>query len=654
MSEAFSHTESVIIKNERVAFKSYDTVIVGAGCAGLAAADHLYRSGQKSIAMLTDYAGGGTSRNTGSDKQTYYKLTLCGDDQDSVRLMAETLYSGGCMDGYHAMAEAAMSVSCFSRLCDLGVPFPQNKYGEYVGYKTDHDPMRRATSVGPLTSHQMTIALEASVKEKSIAMFSGRQAIKVLTEDGAAKGVVCLLLKEGKPEIEVYLCNHLVFATGGPAGIYQDSSYPRGHTGSSGMLFEAGAKGKNLTEWQYGLASIHPRWNVSGTYMQVLPRFVSTDINGQDAREFLADYLPDVGKLLDLVFLKGYQWPFDIRKVNGGSSLIDLIVYTETKLKGRRVFLDFLHNPFGDSFSFDKLGEESYNYLQNAGALFGTPIERLAHMNKPAIDFYQSKGVDLHQEMLEIALCSQHQNGGVDVDRWWQSGLQGLFVVGEAAGTHGVYRPGGSALNAGQVGARRAATYISVQSKALPDIKHEGDALKAQVEQVLEVLQIPLYPHSNLQAIRDTYRKRMSSAGAAIRNPEEIDKLLKEVQSLLTDYEQTVHIASSAEWSKWFRCRDMLYTQQVVLTAMSDYSKEISRSRGSVLYTDPNGTKPLEALPDMFRYTSALPEDMDKVQECWMDNNSVMVNWRSTAPLPNEDYVFETIWREYRENKSVM
>ena len=51
MSEAFSHTESVIIKNERVAFKSYDTVIVGAGCAGLAAADHLYRSGQKSIAM---------------------------------------------------------------------------------------------------------------------------------------------------------------------------------------------------------------------------------------------------------------------------------------------------------------------------------------------------------------------------------------------------------------------------------------------------------------------------------------------------------------------------------------------------------------------------------------------------------------------------
>ena len=33
----------------------------------------------------------GTSRNTGSDKQTYYKLSLCGSDGDSVREMADTL-----------------------------------------------------------------------------------------------------------------------------------------------------------------------------------------------------------------------------------------------------------------------------------------------------------------------------------------------------------------------------------------------------------------------------------------------------------------------------------------------------------------------------------------------------------------------------------
>ena len=51
---------------------------------------------------------------------------------------------------------------------------------------------------------------------------------------------------------------------------------------------------------------------------------------------------------MSLVFLKGYQWPFDIRKALDGSSLIDLLVYRETVLRGRRVFLDFRRNPVQD------------------------------------------------------------------------------------------------------------------------------------------------------------------------------------------------------------------------------------------------------------------------------------------------------------------
>ena len=43
------------------------------------------------------------------------------------------------------------------------------------------------------------------------------------------------------------------------------------------------------------------------------------------------------------------------------------------------------------------------------------------------------------------------------VDCWWQTDVEGLFAAGEAAATHGVYRPGGSALNAGQVGSMRVA-----------------------------------------------------------------------------------------------------------------------------------------------------------------------------------------------------
>ena len=107
----------------------------------------------------------GTSRNTGSDKQTYYKLTMAGY-ADSVMDMAETLFNGGCIHGDIALIEAALSSRCFYKLVELGVPFPHNRYGEFAGYKTDHDQGSVLLPQAPLTSKFMTEKLEKSVKEK--------------------------------------------------------------------------------------------------------------------------------------------------------------------------------------------------------------------------------------------------------------------------------------------------------------------------------------------------------------------------------------------------------------------------------------------------------------------------------------------------------
>lgn len=140
-----------------------NTVIIGTGAAGYNAADSLWALGQKDIIIVTENKYWGTSRNAGSDKQTYYKLSLCGSEGDSPRQLAQTFFHGGAMDGDIALCEAALSVPSFFKLIGLGVPFPKNRYGEYVGYKTDHDPFSRGTSVGPYTSKMMTEKLEASV-----------------------------------------------------------------------------------------------------------------------------------------------------------------------------------------------------------------------------------------------------------------------------------------------------------------------------------------------------------------------------------------------------------------------------------------------------------------------------------------------------------
>ena len=130
------------------------TLVLGSGAAGLNAAVQLRAGGVDDVLIVTEGLEMGTSINTGSDKQTYYKLSMCGDEADSPRMMAETYFAGGSMHGDLALVEASLSARAFISLVNLGVPFPRDAYGQFVGYKTDHDPRQRATSIGPYTSRE--------------------------------------------------------------------------------------------------------------------------------------------------------------------------------------------------------------------------------------------------------------------------------------------------------------------------------------------------------------------------------------------------------------------------------------------------------------------------------------------------------------------
>ncbi len=396
-------TTRVRIGGRSYPLHSLNTVVVGSGAAGLNAAVRLHEHGQTDVAVVTERFGAGTSANSGSDKQTYYKLSLAGDLADSPFDMARDLSAGGSMHGDIALAEAQGSAEAFFHLVGLGVPFPHDRYGAYVGYKTDHDPRRRATSAGPLTSRLMFERLAAEVRRRGIRVFDGHQAVALLTAGkGEAKRAVGLAAldrtKLDRPGRGFVLFNavSVVAATGGPGGMYEHSVYPADQAGSHGLLFEAGAAAHNLTESQHGLASTKFRWNVSGTYQQAVPRYVSTDARGGDEREFLNDFFPDMGRLATAVFLKGYQWPFDPRKAaGGGSSLVDVLVYEETVVKGRRVFLDFRSDPRGDArlraFEPRLLAPEAFGYLERSGALMAQERDLVGRRDAQGSDEFHRK-----------------------------------------------------------------------------------------------------------------------------------------------------------------------------------------------------------------------------------------------------------------------
>lgn len=581
----------------------YHTLIIGTGCAGFNAADRLYDFGVRDIAILTEGRNMGTSRNTGSDKQTYYKLSLCGADGDSVREMADTLYAGGGVMGEHALCEAAYSVRCFMRLVELGVPFPTNEFGEFAGYKTDHDPRTRATSSGPLTSKYMTEALERSVDKKGIPIIDRHRVVKILTDEGRVTGVAAVSTLTG--ESRVIGCQNVILCTGGPAGIYENTVYPESQSGATGLAIDAGASLSNMEEWQYGLASTAFRWNLSGTYQQVLPRYISIDKNGQE-KEFLYEAL---GKeSLGLIFLKGYQWPFDTRKTEG-SSKVDLLVAEEIK-KGNKVYLDFTKNPKGLENGFSVLPEEAYTYLEKSGALFGTPIERLRKMNIGAIELYASHGIDIEKELLAIAVCAQHANGGVTVDENWESEVEGLYVAGEAAGTFGVYRPGGSALNSTQVGSLRASEHI---------------AAKAERELPLPTYTLPLIKRgaSNVKALREHFQAEMSRVADFDRSTEGMKALLAEVSLLCESFFDTVTISDAKETADCFMLYDMLLTQRSVLSAMLCSAEAVGTHGAALVDRMPEGKKQTENLRTVTR--GAVSERV------------------RVSPMPNPELWFETL-----------
>lgn len=583
------------VKGLDICIHSYNTVIVGSGVASFNGAKTLYDMGQKDIALVTEGINMGTSRNTGSDKQTYYKLSTSGGEGDSPMDMAKTLYDGGAMHGDIALIEAAMSSRCFYRLVELGVDFPSDAFGQFVGYRTDHDIRKRATSAGPFTSKIMTEKLEDEVSKRNIPIYDRHQVIGIFSNGKETKGLMTIDHNEDRLSIVLFNCVNIMYGTGGPGDIYYSSVYPRSQHGAMGYALEAGAKAVNITEWQYGLASVKPRWNLSGTYQQVIPRYVSTDQNGEDEREFLQEYFSSSGKMMDAIFLKGYQWPFDPRKVSEeGSSLIDLLVYEEKYLKGRRVYLDFMHNPLSHgedkTFMIDQLGEEAYEYLEKSKALFGTPIQRLAQMNKQAIEVYSRCGIDLYKEYLEVDVCAQHHNGGLLGNTWWESNLKHFFPVGEANGTLGVYRPGGSALNSTQVGSMRAATYIAEHYSGSPI--NEKDFIESVTEQLLDKLKMIAYlienksKVCNAKEIRQGYQKRMSKIGAFIREAKSINQGIITTGNDYNTILQEHQITQDKQVGEFFRNRNILITQQAVLSAIDDYIHKGGSSRGSYMIMD--------------------------------------------------------------------
>lgn len=618
---------------------------VGSGAAAWNGAHLAVMAGLDPVYLVTEGVCMGTSRNTGSDKQTYYKQSTAALRSDSALEMAEDYFSCGAMHGDLCLTEACGSLAAFFRLVSLGVPFPHDRYGEYTGYRTDHDEKCRATSLGPLTSRVMTEKLESAARASGVRVWDGYRAIELLTREWEGKreayGIVCIapcrVTAENPAGLCVFLSPAILWATGGPSALYHKSVYPESQTGSSGIPLSAGARGTNLTEFQYGTASLKFRWNVSGSYQQVIPRYISTDANGEDAREFLPEAFGSREKAAQAVFRKGYEWPFSPEKLTSParSALVDMAVFQETS-RGRRVWMDFRVNPDGIEMRAEDIGAEAYTYLQNSGALANTPILRLRAMNEKAYRLYLDHGIDLETEALEIGVCAQHMNGGLECDIWYESPtLRRFFPCGEVSGVFGIRRPGGSALNNTQVSSRRAVERAAYAYRELPTDDLPIDLPLSR--RFADLLAPDGMVEAEVRAEMAKWGEETDRCAAFLRDTAKIRSLRDKTAAVIRDF---FHIYTAADV---FALRtlaihyDTLVTRYAVLSAMLSYISDGGHSRGSYLI---DGDETIDTAHFDTVETTLVTIRPDVLPSCTSEFDPV-------RPIPREEPWFEEVYRAF-------
>jgi succinate dehydrogenase/fumarate reductase flavoprotein subunit len=544
----------------------------------------------------------------------------------------------------------------------MGLPIPQDRLGGVLRYQTDHDEVGRATSCGPRTSRLMVQVLAREAIRLNVPTFNQTTGVRLLIESGAQArcvGVVAISPKRRAGDnplgFVVFLSNTVVIATGGPGELYRDSVYPRHCFGSLGLAMEAGLEAVNLTESQFGISTSRDNfpWNLSGTYVQAMPYIFSRDPRGNE-RNFLADYYRTTQELASNVFRKGYQWPFHAtRMLNFGSSLVDLAIVKE-KQAGRKVFMDFNRNPLsvpGDGeFDLARLEPDVRAYLKSAEALLEKPLDRLRKMNPLSIELYKRYKYDITREPLEFAVNNQHMNGGLAVDGWGATSLDGCYAVGEAAGTHGVTRPGGAALNAGQVLGTRCAEHAAARRTMRASNAPEPALIDEAVARILDILKAdsPL----TVKSIGKNVQDRMSDHAGVLCNATDVKQALAAARALNESIrQQGIAYSSASEALKALRWRQTALLSEVVLTALAFYIARGGGSRGARAICALEGDRVPEArigvLEDV-RFVSERAEDRAEQIHVRFDAGVIACQARPVRRLNRDDKpFFERDWPDF-------
>jgi succinate dehydrogenase / fumarate reductase, flavoprotein subunit len=485
-------------------FHTYDSVIVGAGGAGLRAA--IESSDRVRTAVISKLYP--TRSHTGT-AQGGMCAALANVEEDYPEWHAFDTVKGGdyLVDQPAAQLMTEEAVDAVYELEHWGLPFnrtPEGKIDQrrFGGHTRNHGeaPVRRACYAADRTGHMILQTLYQQCVKRNVRFFNEFYVLDQILVEGRCAGVVAYELANG--ELHVFRSTSVLYATGGYGRMFKVSSNAHTLTGDGpAVLFRRGIPLEDMEFFQF-----HP----TGVYKLgiLLSEAVRGEggilVNGEGER-FMERYAPTVKDLAprDLVSRAIYQ---EIKEGRGIGPNRDAVY-----LDVRHLPRDVIENKLPDVTEFARV------YLGVEPTKEPVPIQPTAHYAMGGIPTNVDGQVVLGEE---------------------ETPVPGLYAAGECAcvSVHGANRLGTNSLLDIVVFGRRGGRHMAefAREADLPEVPERAEGFARDMVDGL----VNRPEGANAADIRGELQEQMFDLAFVVRSEASLRKMQEILEGLRDRFER--------------------------------------------------------------------------------------------------------------------
>ncbi|MCG6496472.1 succinate dehydrogenase flavoprotein subunit [Kitasatospora sp. A2-31] len=442
----------------------YDTVIVGAGGAGMRAA--IESTQRTRTAVLTKLYP--TRSHTGA-AQGGMCAALANVEEDNWEWHTFDTVKGGdyLVDQDAAEIMCKEAIDAVLDLEKMGLPFSRTEQGRidqrrFGGHSRNHGeaPVRRSCYAADRTGHMILQTLFQNCVKHGVEFFNEFYVLDLLLNEGKTAGVVAYELATG--EIHVFQAKSVVFASGGTGKFFKVSSNAHTLTGDGqALVYRRGLPLEDMEFFQFHPTGI---WRM-GILLTEGARGEGGILRNKDGERFMERYAP-------------------VMKDLASRDVCSRAIYTEIREgrgcgpDGDHVYLDLTHLPPEQlDAKLPDITEFARTYLGIEPYTDPIPIQPTAH--------YAMGGIPTNVE-------GEVLRNNTDV-------VPGLYAAGEVAcvSVHGANRLGTNSLLDINVFGRRAGI-------AAADFANAND-----------FVELPENPAEKVQALVDGLRESTGTESVA-------------------------------------------------------------------------------------------------------------------------------------------